>query len=348
MRRRCKVVNVGGVAVGGDSPISVQSMLNIPSDDTEGNVKQAMLLEKCGCDILRIAVPNINAIKTLYEVKNAIKIPLVADIHFDYKLAVESVAAGADKIRINPGNIGDRNKIKAVVDACKRKSVPIRIGVNSGSIEPSMLKKYGKATYEAMCESAMYHVKILENMDFNDIIISMKSSNVKDTVYAYRQIADKCDYPLHLGITEAGTEKLGLMRSVSGIGSLLIDGIGDTIRISLTDSPQREVLHGIDLLKALNLKNDGITFVSCPTCGRTNIDLIKLAKDAEKALVDCKKKIKVAIMGCVVNGPGEARDADIGITGGNGVGIIFKGDKVIKRVDEACLLDELVKEIEKM
>lgn len=348
MRRKCNTVYVGNIPIGGKAPIGVQSMLNVPSSDIDGNVKQALELENLGCDIIRIAVPNIDAVKTLYAVKDSVKMPVVADIHFDYKLAVEAIGAGANKIRINPGNIGNEDKIKIVVQECKNKNIPIRIGVNSGSIENKILSKYGKACPEAMCESALHHVSILERLDFNDIIISMKSSNVKDTVDAYRLLSKKCDYPFHVGITEAGTEKLGIIRSISGIGSLLLDGIGDTIRISLTDSPNKEVIYGVDLLKALNLRNDGITFVSCPTCGRTNIDLISLAKGAEDALKKCKKKIKVAIMGCIVNGPGEAKDADIGITGGNGVGIIFKKGTVIKRVDESELLNELIKEIEKM
>lgn len=348
MRRKCKTVYVGKVPVGGEFPVTVQSMLNVPWNDVEGNVKQAVLLQDSGCDIIRIAVPCKEAVKTLFAVKNAVDMPVVADIHFDYRLAIESVGAGADKIRINPGNIGCEDKIKAVVKECKNHNVPIRIGVNSGSLEPQILSTYGKVCPEAMVQSALHHAAILEKFDFNDIIISMKSSDVKNTVDAYRLLAHECCYPFHVGITEAGTEKLGVIRSFSGIGSLLLDGIGDTIRISLTDNPQKEVLHGIDLLRALELKNDGIRFVSCPTCGRTNINLISLAKKAEETLKDCKKNIKVAIMGCVVNGPGEAKDADIGITGGNGVGIIFKKGVVVKKVDEADLLDELISEIEKM
>ena len=322
-------------------------MLSVPSYDIENSIRQAKELKSAGCDILRIAIPDFDAVRLINEIKSAVDIPLVADIHFDYKLALESVAAGIDKIRINPGNIGDEDKIKTVVAACKSKNIPIRVGVNSGSVEKHLIEKYGKVTPEAMVESALYNAKLLEKFDFYDIVISIKSSSVNDMIKAYRLIASKCDYPLHLGVTEAGTEYLGTIKNAVGIGSLLVDGIGDTIRVSLTADPSQEIAAGINILKSLDMY-EGINFVSCPTCGRTRINLIKIAKEAEQRLSNCKKNLKVAIMGCVVNGPGEARDADIGITGGNGVGIIFKKGEIIKKVPENTLVDELVKEVESM
>ncbi|MBR2579356.1 MAG: flavodoxin-dependent (E)-4-hydroxy-3-methylbut-2-enyl-diphosphate synthase, partial [Clostridia bacterium] len=309
---------------------------------------QAKELKSAGCDILRIAIPDIDAVKLIDAIKSEVDIPLVADIHFNYKLALESVAAGIDKIRINPGNIGDEEKIKAVAKACRNGGIPIRIGVNSGSVEKHLLEKHGGATPDAMTESALYNAKLLEKFDFNNIVISIKSSSVQDTVKAYKLIAEKCNYPLHLGVTEAGTETLGTLKSAIGIGSLLLGGIGDTIRVSLTDSPLKEVETGINILKSLDMYGSGIKFVSCPTCGRTRINLIKIAKEAEKALANCKKNLKIAIMGCVVNGPGEAKDADIGITGANGIGIIFKKGEVIRKVPEEQLISELIKEVESM
>jgi len=349
MRRYSREVKIGKVKIGGNNPIAVQSMLNAPSHDIQKNVEQAIKLKEIGCDILRIAIPDKESIQLIDAIKSKVDIPLVADIHFDYKLALEAAFAGIDKIRINPGNIGNEEKIKQVAKVCNEKDIPIRIGVNSGSIEPHLLKKYSTPTAEAMVESAIYNTKLLEKFDFNNIVISMKSPSVIKTVEAYKILAKECDYPLHIGITEAGTEAMGVIKSSIGIGSLLLDGIGDTIRVSLTDSPLKEVKTGINILKSINMyANRGIEFISCPTCGRTKIDLIKIAKKTEKALKNSNKNLKVAIMGCVVNGPGEAKDADIGITGADGLGIIFKKGKVIKKVPEENLVAELIKEIESM
>ncbi len=347
-RRETKKIKLGDIFIGGDSKITVQSMLNIPSTDIEGSVRQAEALEKAGCDIIRIAVPDLDAVKLIPAIKEKVSVPIVADIHFDYKIALESAAAGVDKIRINPGNIGDENRVKMVADECRKRNIPIRIGVNSGSLEKHILAKYGKPTPQALCDSAMYHASLLEKFDFENIVLSMKSSNVEFMTEAYELAAEKCNYPLHLGVTEAGTERMGIIKSSIGIGSLLLKGIGDTIRVSLTDEPVKEVYAAKDILKSLGLNDEGIKFVSCPTCGRTRINLIEIAKQAEERLKDCKKNITVAIMGCVVNGPGEAREADIGIAGGIKEGLIFKKGKVIKKVPEEVLLDELVKEIELM
>ena len=347
-RRKCRVVQAGNVKIGGNNPITVQSMLNVPAEDSEGNVRQAVALEKAGCEIIRLTVPNKEAVKTLYAVKEAVNIPVVADIHFDYRCALDSVAAGADKIRINPGNIGDEERVRAVADACRLHSVPIRIGVNSGSLEKELLAKYGSPTPEAMAESAMRHIALLEKHDFNDIVVSIKSSDVQKMVKAYRLVAEICDYPLHLGVTEAGTLNSALVKSSIGIGSLLLDGIGDTIRVSMTADPVKEVKAGFDILKAAGIKTDCVSIVSCPTCGRTKIDLISLADRIENALSDCKKPLKVAVMGCVVNGPGEAREADIGVAGGDGCAVLFKHGEVLKKVSEKEIVDELLNEIEKM
>ncbi len=343
-----KKVFAGKVPIGGGAPITVQSMLCVPAHDIEGNIAQAKKLETAGCDIIRIAVPDSEAVKTLAAVKESVQIPVVADIHFDYKLALESVAAGADKIRINPGNIGSDDRVKAVADACRNAGIPIRIGVNSGSVEKNILAKYGAPTPEAMVESGLYHISLLEKFDFDDIVLSLKSSDVTSMYRAYVLAAEKCRYPLHLGVTEAGTEKTGTIKSAAGIGGLLLRGIGATIRISLTDDPVKEVEAGKDLLKALGLKKGGIRFVSCPTCGRTKIDLIKIANEAEKRLTGTDKDITVAIMGCVVNGPGEAHEADIGIAGGDGCGVLFKNGEILRKIPEDKLLDELIKEIEKI
>ncbi|MDO4846559.1 MAG: flavodoxin-dependent (E)-4-hydroxy-3-methylbut-2-enyl-diphosphate synthase [Clostridiaceae bacterium] len=347
-RRKSKKVYAGNVAIGGDSKITVQSMLNVPAENVEGNVKQALELEEAGCEIIRLTVPNKEAVKTLYAVKNAVKIPVVADIHFDYKCALESVEAGVDKIRINPGNIGSDDRIKAVADACKLHNIPIRIGVNSGSLEKDLLAKYGSVTPEALCESALRHASLLEKFDFDDIVISIKSSNVQTMTAAYRLIADKCSYPLHLGVTEAGTHRMGMIKSAAGIGALLLDGIGDTIRVSLTADPVSEIAAGFDILKAVGIKTDCPQIVSCPTCGRTKIDLIGLAEKVEAALANCNKPIKVAVMGCVVNGPGEAKEADIGVAGGDGCGMLFRHGEVLRKVDEKDIVDELLKEIESL
>ena len=346
-RRNSRRVLVGNVPVGGGAPISVQSMLSVPSTDIIGSVEQAVELEKAGCEIVRAAIPNIAAIALIPAIKEKISIPLVADIHFDYKLALESVAAGVDKVRINPGNIGDDSRVKAVVDACRAKNIPIRIGVNTGSLEKNILAKYGEPTAEALVESALYHVSLLEKFDFEDILISLKASSVDMTIKAYELIAEKCNYPLHLGVTEAGTAHMGLVKSAIGIGSLLQHGIGDTIRVSLTANPTEEINAANDILKALNLKK-GAKFISCPTCGRTRIDLISLAQSVEHALADCEKDITVAVMGCAVNGPGEAREADIGIAGGIGSGLIFKKGEIIKKVPESEILGELLEEINRL
>lgn len=348
MRRHSNEVKIGNLKIGGNNPILVQSMLSIPSYDIENSVKQAIKLKQAGCEILRIAIPDKDSIKLIDAIKNAVDIPLVADIHFDYKLALESVAAGIDKIRINPGNIGNEDKIKAVAVACKNKNIPIRIGVNSGSVERKILEKYSSPTPEAMCESALYNANLLEKFDFNDIVISIKSSSVRRMAESYRMIAEKCNYPLHLGVTEAGTKTMGTIKSAIGIGSLLLDGIGDTIRVTLTDDPTEEVKAGFNILKALELRECGITFISCPTCGRTRIDIIKIAKEIENLLKNNKSNLKVAVMGCVVNGPGEAKEADIGIAGGDGYGVIFKKGKVFKKVEEENLVKELVNEINNM
>ncbi|MCQ4021868.1 MULTISPECIES: flavodoxin-dependent (E)-4-hydroxy-3-methylbut-2-enyl-diphosphate synthase [unclassified Ruminococcus] len=343
-----KQVKAGTVLIGGGADISIQSMLNVPAEDIQGSVRQAKELEAAGCEIIRAAVPDLSAVQLIYALKNTVNIPVVADIHFDYRIALECVEAGVDKIRINPGNIGSDDRVKAVANACKVKNIPIRIGVNSGSLEKNILAKYGAPTAEALCQSALYHASLLEKFDFTDIVLSMKSSDVKTMVRAYELASLHCNYPLHLGVTEAGTERMGLIKSSAGIGSLLLHDIGDTIRISLTADPVKEIYAAKDLLKALGLAKGGVTFVSCPTCGRTKINLISLANEAEQRLRDCKKDLKVAIMGCIVNGPGEAREADIGIAGGKGEGLIFKKGEIIKKVPENVLIDELINEIEKM
>ena len=347
-RRKTRKYRLGNTYIGGDSPILVQSMLNIPASDIERSVEQAKELASAGCQVIRFAIPNEQALQLIEPIKNAVDVPLVADIHFDYRLAIGAAERGIDKIRINPGNIGDESRVKAVADICKRKQIPIRIGVNSGSLEKHILEKYGSPTPEAMVESALYHASLLEKFNFGDIVISIKSSDVNTMRAAYEIAAEKCDYPLHLGVTEAGTERMGIIKSAVGIGSLLTRGIGDTIRVSLSDEPVKEVFAAFDILKAIGLKNDCPYLISCPTCGRTKIDLIGLAKQVEERLRDCKKPIKVAVMGCVVNGPGEAREADIGIAGGDGCGLIFKKGQVLRKVPENELLDELMKEIDKL
>lgn len=344
-----KRIYAGSLAIGGGAPVSIQSMLCARAHDIEGNVRQALELQNAGCDIVRVSVPDIETVKTVEALKEAINIPLVADIHFDWRLAIESVAAGVDKVRINPGNIGDESKVKEVARVCRDKNIPIRIGVNSGSLEKEILARYGAATPEAMVESGLYHISLLEKYDFNNIVLSLKSSDTKRMYDAYVLAAEKCPYPLHLGVTEAGTENVGVIKSAAGIGGLLLRGIGDTLRISLTDEPVKEVYAAQKLLKAIGLRNRGIKFVSCPTCGRTEINLISLAKQAEERFSNIDKDITVAIMGCVVNGPGEASAADIGIAGGKECGIIFKNGKILyNKVPEEKLLDLLEKEINKM
>lgn len=348
MKRQSKKIRVGDIYIGGDSKITVQSMLNIPAHDIEGNVLQAQALEKAGCEIIRVAVPDEKAVKTVEALKNSVNVPIVADIHFNHKLALMSIDAGVDKVRINPGNIGADENVKAVAEKCRKFGVPIRIGVNSGSVEKEILARFGGPTPEAMAESAMYHVRLLEKYDFDDIVISIKSSNVINMIEAYERVAEMCSYPLHLGVTESGTARMGLIKSSVGIGALLTKGIGDTIRVSLTDDPVNEVYAGKDILKAIGLDNSTPSLVSCPTCGRTKIDLIGLAKEVEEKLRNVNKSITVAVMGCVVNGPGEAREADIGIAGGDGSAIIFKKGEILRKVQEENIVDELMAEIEKM
>lgn len=347
-RRKSKKIKLKNTYIGGDSPILVQSMLNIPASDIKGSVNQAKELAAAGCQVIRFAIPNEDALALIEPIKKAVDVPLVADIHFDYKLALGAAERGIDKIRINPGNIGSESRVKAVADICRKKQIPIRIGVNSGSLEKHILEKYGAPTPQAMVESALYHASLLEKFDFTDIVISIKSSDVNTMISAYELAARQCDYPLHLGVTEAGTERMGIIKSAIGIGSLLTRGIGDTIRVSLSDTPVKEVFAAFDILKAIGLKNDSPYLISCPTCGRTKIDLIGLAKKVEERLRDCKKPIKVAVMGCIVNGPGEAREADIGIAGGDGCGLIFKKGEILRKVPESELLDELMKEIDKL
>ena len=347
-RRISRAVKVGSVTIGGGSDISVQSMLNVPAHDIERSVRQAKALEQAGCQIIRAAVPDLDAVALIGALKENVGVPIVADIHFDYRIALECAAAGVDKIRINPGNIGDASRVKAVVKACRARQIPIRIGVNSGSVEKDLLANYGGATPQAMAESVMRHVRILEQHDFFDIVLSIKSSDVRRMIEAYRLVAAQCDYPLHLGVTEAGTYKMGLLKSAVGIGSLLADGIGDTIRVSLTDDPVREVEAGRDILRALDLAGDTPRLVSCPTCGRTRIDLIKLANEVEERLRCVHKDITVAVMGCAVNGPGEASAADIGIAGGDGCALLFKKGQIIRKIPENRVVDELMQEIESM
>lgn len=332
----------------GNGKIYIQSMLNVPSTDIAGSVEQAKALEAAGCEIVRAAIPDKAAVALIPKIKESVSIPLVADIHFDYRLALESLEAGIDKIRINPGNIGEEDRIKAVAVACANKGVPIRIGVNGGSLEKHILAKYGAPTADALVESGLYNARLLEKFGFDQIVISLKSSNVQTMIEAYRKLAACCEYPLHLGVTEAGTERMGLIKSAIGIGSLLADGIGDTIRVSLTADPVREIAAARDILKALDLCPDAPQIVSCPTCGRTRIDLISLANQVEARLAAVKKPLKVAVMGCAVNGPGEAREADIGIAGGDGCAILFKKGEILRKVPEDRIVEELFAEIERM
>ena len=347
-RRISRKVTVGGVPIGGGAPITVQSMLNIPAHNIEESVAQAKRLQAAGADILRAAVPDMEAVSLIAALKEAVSVPIVADIHFDYRLALEAVAAGVDKVRINPGNIGAEENVRAVATACREKGVPIRIGVNSGSLEKEILAKYGHPTAEAMRDSALYHASLLEKYDFSDIVISLKSSDVATTVEACRLTAAACDYPLHVGVTEAGTIHDGLIKSSAGIGALLMEGIGDTIRVSLTADPTEEVRAGISLLKSLGMRRGGVRFVSCPTCGRTAVDLIGVAGEVERRLAAVNKDITVAVMGCVVNGPGEAREADIGMAGGKGQFVIFRKGEVLYKVNEEHAVDALMEEIAKL
>ncbi|WP_022819339.1 flavodoxin-dependent (E)-4-hydroxy-3-methylbut-2-enyl-diphosphate synthase [Fusobacterium russii] len=343
MKRETRVVQIRDLKIGGNNNIIVQSMTNTNTADIKATVEQINDLEKAGCELVRLTVNNIKAAEAIKEIKKSISIPIVADIHFDYKLALLAIENGIDKLRINPGNIGSDENVEKVVKAAKEKNIPIRIGVNSGSIEKEILGKYGKPCADALVESAMYHVRLLEKFNFFDIVISLKSSNVKMMIEAYRKIAKLTNYPLHLGVTEAGTKFQGTVKSAIGIGALLIDGIGDTIRVSLTENPIEEIKVAKEILKVLDLTNEGVEIISCPTCGRTEIDLIALAKEVEREFENEKKKFSVAVMGCVVNGPGEAKEADYGIAAGRGTGILFKKGEVIKKVAEKDLLEELKK-----
>lgn len=348
MGRHSRQINLGGVKVGGGAPVTVQSMTKTDTRDIPATVAQIRSLEKAGCDIVRLAVPDMDAAKSLGKIIKETNIPIVSDIHFDYRLALEAVKQGVDGMRINPGNIGAKYRIKAVVDAVRERGVPIRIGVNSGSLEKDILKKHGSPTPEALAESAMRHVSILEDLDFRDIKISVKSTDVKKMIEAYRILAEKTEYPLHLGVTEAGTYEMGTIKSSIGIGTLLAEGIGDTIRVSLTGDPVDEIKVGLNILKSLGLRRNGIELISCPGCGRLEIDLMKLVKDVEDRItgMELQRPIKVAILGCVVNGPGEASEADIGIAGGRGKGMLYKDGKLVRSFKEANIVEELVKELE--
>lgn len=348
MRSIKREVNIGGVKIGGENPIPIQSMTNTDTRDYKKTTEQILRLEEAGCEIIRCAVPDLEAAKALKKIKENIHIPIVADIHFDYRLAIESIKSGVDKIRINPGNIGDEDRVKAVVEAAKANSVPIRIGVNGGSLEKDLLLKYKSPCADALVESALRHVEILDNLNFSDIVVSIKVSDCVKMIEAYKKFDKISDIPLHIGLTEAGTLKGGIIKSAIGIGSLLSDGIGDTIRVSLTADPVEEIYTAKDILRNLGLIKGGIEFVSCPTCGRTKIDLIKIASEVEKRISHINKPLKVAVMGCAVNGPGEAKDADIGIAGGDGKCLIFKSGEILRSVPEDKVIDELLREIEKM
>ena len=342
-----KQILVGGVPMGGGAPMVIQSMCNTKTHDVEGTVKQILALEQAGCQVVRLAIPDLAAAEAIPAIKRQVHIPLVADIHFDYKLALAALKGGIDKIRINPGNIGDRQKVKIVADACKAYGVPIRVGVNSGSVDADLRETYG-VTPETLCQAALRNLEQLEDCGFYDTCVSLKMSNVFGTIQAYRLMAQKCDYPLHLGVTEAGNAHFGTLRSAAAFGGLLVDGIGDTLRVSLTADPVQEIYAAKDILKALDLHTCGARIVSCPTCGRTQIDLIGLADKVEKALSKLQTRMTVAVMGCVVNGPGEAREADIGICGGKGEGLIIRKGEVLYKVPEAELLPRLIAEIEAM
>ena len=343
-----KQITVGGVALGGGAPVTIQSMCNTKTEDAAATAAQIRALEDAGCEIVRVTVPTMEAARAISAIKERISIPLVADIHFDHRRAVEAAVRGADKIRINPGNIGGEENVKAVVDACRARRIPIRVGVNGGSLEKALLAKYGKVTPEALVESAMGHIRLLEKFDFTDICVSVKSSDVLLNMAAYRLLHERVDYPLHLGVTEAGTPSMGLIKSAIGIGGLLCEGIGDTIRVSLTADPVEEVYAARRILQACGIRRSGVNLVSCPTCGRTGYNMIPIAEELEKRLAGCSKKITVAVMGCVVNGPGEASAADIGIAGGEGEGLIFRKGKVLYKVPQEKLVDALLKEIEKL
>lgn len=346
---RTNQVNIGNVRIGGNNPVAIQSMTNTDTRDVKATVDQINQLEKVGCEIVRVAVPDMKAAKAISQIKSQINIPLVADIHFDYRLALESIKQGIDKLRINPGNIGSPDRVKVIVKEAKKRKIPIRIGVNSGSLEKDILEKYnGKVTARGMVESAAYHIKILEDNDFFDIVVSLKASDIQRTIEAYRLFSQKFNYPLHLGITEAGTTFSGTIKSAIGLGTLLLEGIGDTIRVSLTGPPQEEVRVAKEILKTLGLRKFGPEIISCPTCGRTEIDLVKLVKQVEEKTVHIKKPLKIAVMGCVVNGPGEAREADVGVAGGKKLGVIFRKGKIVKTVKENEIVRALMEEIRKL
>ncbi len=342
-----KQIQVGGVAVGGGAPVSIQSMCNTRTEDVAATVRQILALENAGCEIVRITVPNHAAAEAISAIRGQIHIPLVADIHFDHRLAVEAAARGADKIRINPGNIGGEENVRAVVAACREHRVPIRIGVNGGSLEKELLAKYGRVTSEALVESALGHIALLEKFDFTDICVSVKSSDVAVNMAAYRLLHERVDYPLHLGVTEAGTPTMGLLKSAIGIGGLLCEGIGDTMRVSLTADPVEEVYAAKKILKAAGIRSSGVNLIACPTCGRTAYDMIPLVEELEARLADCPKNLTVAVMGCIVNGPGEASAADLGIAGGKGEGMIFRRGAMLRKVPQDELIDALMEEIEK-
>ena len=341
-----KQILVGGVPVGGGAPVTIQSMTNTRTDDAAATAEQILKLEAAGCQIVRVAVPDMAAAHAVGAIKERIHIPLVVDIHFDYRLALESVAAGCDKVRINPGNIGDESRVKAVAAACRAKNIPIRIGVNGGSLEKPILARYGGVTPQAMVDSAFGHIALLHKFDFDDICVSLKSSNVATTMAAYRLMSEQSDYPLHLGVTETGTPRMGVLKSAVGIGGLLAMGVGDTVRVSLSADPVEEVYAARDILKAAGVRREGPELISCPTCGRTRIDLIALANEVEARLAAVTKPITVAVMGCVVNGPGEASAADVGIAGGDGVGLLFRRGEIVKKVPQDALVDELFRLIE--
>ena len=346
MIKQKRIVNIGGVKIGGDNPVAIQSMCNTDTRDVKATVNQIHELENAGCEIIRVAVPDMVAAKAVADIKKQIHIPLVVDIHFDYRLALECMKNGADKVRINPGNIGDRDRVKQVVEMAKEREIPIRIGVNGGSLERELLQKYGGVTADALVESAMGHVAILDELNFNNVVVSIKISDVPKMLCAYRKFNEISDIPLHIGVTESGTLKGGTVKSAVGIGALLAEGIGDTMRVSLTANPVEEIYAAYDIQKVLGMRKTGAEIVSCPTCGRTQLDLISIANEVEKRAANIDKPIKIAVMGCAVNGPGEAREADIGIAGGKGEGLIFKKGEIIKKVPQDSLVDELMKEIE--
>ena len=346
MRKQKRIVNIGGVKIGGDNPVAIQSMCNTDTRDVKATVNQIHELENAGCEIIRVAVPDMVAAKAVADIKKQIHIPLVVDIHFDYRLALECMKNGADKVRINPGNIGDRDRVKQVVEMAKEREIPIRIGVNGGSLERELLQKYGGVTADALVESAMGHVAILDEINFNNVVVSIKISDVPKMLCAYRKFNEISDIPLHIGVTESGTLKGGTVKSAVGIGALLAEGIGDTMRVSLTANPVEEIYAAYDIQKVLGMRKTGAEIVSCPTCGRTQLDLISIANEVEKRAANIDKPIKIAVMGCAVNGPGEAREADLGIAGGKGEGLIFKKGEIIKKVPQDRLVDELMKEIE--